>query len=107
MAARVDYRRSYDATVNHPAETAFVREQAVAYAGAEKVIDLERPFMGSEDFSYMLQTRPGCYFFIGTQSSPDVKPLHHPAFDFNDAILPIGAGFCVLANFSAGSKNQH
>jgi hippurate hydrolase len=93
MRASVAYRRSYDATVNHPAETAFVRDQAIRFAGAEKVIDLERPFMGSEDFSYMLQACPGCYFFIGTQSSPNDKPLHHPAFDFNDAILPLGAGF--------------
>lgn len=93
MSATVDYRRSYDATVNHPAETAFVREQAVAFAGAEKVIDLERPEMGSEDFSYMLQACPGSYFFIGTQSSSDSKPLHHPAFDFNDEILSVGAGF--------------
>lgn len=93
IKASVDYRRSYDATVNHETETVFVRDQALAFAGAEKVIDLERPFMGSEDFSYMLQTCPGCYFFLGTQSSPDNKPLHHPAFDFNDEILPFGAGF--------------
>jgi hippurate hydrolase len=93
MTATVDYQRSYDATVNHPAETAFVREQAAAVAGADKVIDLENPFMLSEDFTYMLQARPGCYFLIGTQSGPEDKPIHHPAFDFNDAVLPIGAGF--------------
>jgi hippurate hydrolase len=93
MQAIVNYRRSYDATVNHPAETAFVRAQAQVFAGAEMVIDLAQPFMGSEDFSYMLQACPGCYFFIGTQSSPEEKPLHHPAFDFSDAILPVGAKF--------------
>lgn len=95
IRATVDYRRSYDATVNHPVETEFVRDQAVAFLGKEKVIDLEHPFMGSEDFSYMLQARPGCYFLIGAQCSPDTKPLHHPAFDFNDEILPLGAGFWV------------
>ena len=93
MTATVDYQRSYDATVNHPAETAFVRKQAAAFAGAEKVIDLEHPFMLSEDFTYMLQACPGCYFLMGTLSGPEDKPIHHPAFDFNDAALPIGAGF--------------
>ncbi len=93
MTASVDYQRSYDATVNHTAETDFLRAQAVQFAGAEHVIDLDRPLMGSEDFSYMLQACPGSYFLIGSQSSPDAKPLHHPGYDFNDDILPIGAGF--------------
>ena len=93
MKATVDYRRSYDATVNHAAETEFVRTQAQRFAGAENVVDLERPNMGSEDFTYMLQACPGCYFFLGTRSGPEDKPLHHPAYDFNDAVLPVGAGF--------------
>lgn len=93
MTARVDYLRSYDATVNHAAETAFVRDQAVAFAGADNVVDLERPYMGSEDFAYMLKACPGSYFFLGMAASPDVKPLHHPAYDFNDDLLPIGAAF--------------
>jgi len=93
MNASVDYRRSYDATVNHEAETDFVRTQAERFVGAENVIDLAQPNMGSEDFTYMLQACPGCYFFIGTRSSPEDRPLHHPAFDFNDAALPVGAGF--------------
>jgi len=93
MTTTVDYERSYDATVNHTAETDFLRAQAVAFAGAENVVDLDRPLMGSEDFTYMLQACPGSYFFIGTSSSPDAKPLHHPGYDFNDDILSIGAGF--------------
>lgn len=93
MTASVDYERSYDATVNHTAETNFLRTQAVQFAGVENVTDLDRPLMGSEDFSYMLQACPGCYFFIGTASTPDASPLHHPGYDFNDEILPIGAGF--------------
>ena len=93
MSASLDYRRSYDATVNHAAETEFVRTQAQRFAGPENVIDLERPNMGSEDFTYMLQACPGCYFFLGTRSGPEDKPLHHPAYDFNDAVLPVGAGF--------------
>ena len=93
MSASVDYERSYDATVNHTAETEFLRAQAIQFAGAENVADLDHPFMGSEDFSYMLQACPGCYFFLGTASTPDARPLHHPGYDFNDDILPIGAGF--------------
>jgi hippurate hydrolase len=93
MTASVDYERSYDATVNHTAETNFLRTQAVQFAGVENVIDLDQPLMGSEDFTYMLQACPGCYFFIGTASTPDASPLHHPGYDFNDEILPIGAGF--------------
>ena len=51
--------------------------------------------MGSEDFAYMLRAVPGSYFFLGAKSSDDDKPLHHPGYDFNDAILPIGAAFWV------------
>lgn len=49
--------------------------------------------MGSEDFSYMLKACPGSYFFLGTASGRNDKPLRHPAYDFNDTILPIGAAF--------------
>jgi hippurate hydrolase len=93
MAATVNYQRSYDATINHAKETAYLRSLAVKFAGAENVVDLERPFMGSEDFAYFLKEKPGTYFFLGGQKSPDDKPLHHPAFDFNDDLLPIGAAF--------------
>ena len=93
MRATVDYQRSYDATINHKAETDFVRDLAVRFAGADKVVDLARPFMGSEDFAYMLQEKPGTYFFLGSKVSHDDKPLHHPAYNFNDDLLPIGAAF--------------
>ena len=58
MTASIDYERSYDATINHTAETDFVRAQAVQFAGAENVVDLDYPHMGSEDFTYMLQACP-------------------------------------------------
>ncbi len=93
MTASVNYQRSYDATVNHTRETRFLREQAVKFAGAANLVNLEQPDMGSEDFTYMLQACPGSIFFIGTASSPDTKPLHHPEYDFNDDILSMGAGF--------------
>ena len=93
MTATVNYLRSYNATINHKAETDFVRDLAVRFAGAENVVDLERPFMGSEDFAYMLDGRPGTYFFLGSSVTGEEKPLHHPGYNFNDDLLPIGAAF--------------
>ena len=93
MTASVTYERSYDATINHTAETDFLRSQAIKFAGAENVADLYHPLMGSEDFTYMLQACPGSYFFLGSSSSKDAVTLHHPGYDFNDDILPIGAQF--------------
>ena len=93
MTATVDYRRSYDPTVNHKAETDFARALATRFAGPEHVTDLERPFMGSEDFAYMLKERPGTYFFLGGARGEANHPLHHPAYDFNDDLIPIGAAF--------------
>ena len=93
MTASVAYERSYDATINHKAETDFVRDLATRFAGADKVVDLARPFMGSEDFAYMIKERPGTYFFLGAKSSENDRSLHHPGYNFNDDLLPIGAAF--------------
>ncbi|MBD9373932.1 amidohydrolase [Rhizobium sp. ARZ01] len=93
MSATVNYMRSYDATINHKVETDLLRDLAVRFAGADKVVDLPRPFMGSEDFAYMLKERPGSYFFLGAKVSDKDRPLHHPGFNFNDDLLPIGAAF--------------
>lgn len=95
MAVTIDYERGYDPTVNHKAETDFVRDLAVSFAGNDKVYDLPRPMMGSEDFAYMLAKRPGSYFFLGTQRTPNDPPLHHPRYDFNDDILPVGTTLWV------------
>lgn len=93
LTATVNYQRSYDPTVNHKAETDFARDLAVKFAGRDKVVDLERPFMGSEDFAYMLVERPGTYFFLGGASEGRDYPLHHPSYNFNDDLIPIGAAF--------------
>ncbi|MEJ6847204.1 M20 aminoacylase family protein [Sinorhizobium fredii] len=93
MRATVNYQRSYDATINHKAETDFVRDLAIRCAGVGKVVDLARPYMGSEDFAYMLKERPGTYFFLGSRVTGEEKPLHHPGYNFNDDLLPIGAAF--------------
>ena len=98
--------RNYPPTVNHPMETAFAREVLADIVGAERVLDQE-PTMGAEDFSYMLQERPGCYLFIGNGDGAhrdgyeggghDVGPcmLHNPHYDFNDDLIPLGATFWV------------
>jgi len=93
MSARIEYTRSYDATVNDKAQTDYLRERARQFAGETNVVELDRPKMGSEDFAYMLRARPGSYFFLGAATGNDDKPVHHPGYDFNDAILPLGAAF--------------
>lgn len=95
MSASVHYERSYDATINHKLETDFARSVARSFAGEDNVVEMARPSMGSEDFAYMLKERPGTYFFLGGQRTPDDPQLHHPRFDFNDDLLPIGASFWV------------
>ncbi len=85
--ATLDYRRGYPATVNHPRETVFATAIARSIAGAAGVNDNAEPTMGGEDFSYMLEARPGAFIFIG---NGDSAGLHHPAYDFNDEVLPVG-----------------
>ncbi len=95
MSVTLDYKRGYEATINHKAETDFVRDLARRVVGEDKVIDLPRPSMGAEDFAYMLAERPGTYFLLGTKRTDNDPPLHHPRFDFNDDALPIGTSFWV------------
>lgn len=93
LTATVDYLRGYDPTINPKAETDFVRETARRFAGADRVREMARPRMESEDFAFMLAARPGCYFFLGGGRGQGDAALHHPAYDFNDDLLPVGAAF--------------
>ncbi|KQQ34251.1 amidohydrolase [Rhizobium sp. Leaf306] len=95
MTATIEYTRGYDATVNHKAETDFVRDLAKKVVGPENLAEIERPMMGAEDFGYFLAEKPGTYFFLGTARTKNDPPLHHPKFDFNDDALPIGTNFWV------------
>lgn len=90
VQAVVDFEWGYPATVNHPAETEFAAAVARDVAGEDAVNARSVREMGSEDFSYMLEARPGAYLFLGTGPGAG---LHHPAFDFNDDAAPIGASF--------------
>ena len=92
------FHRNYPPTVNHAAETAFVRETLSEVVGAENVLPFE-PTMGAEDFSFFLQAKPGCYFAIGNgdgshrEGGHGLGPcmLHNPSYDFNDELIPVGA----------------
>ncbi len=90
VEARLDYMVGYPATINDADKTRFAVSVAEEVSGAERVIGEGGREMGAEDFSYMLQKRPGSYLFLGQGESAG---LHHPKYDFNDAVAPVGASF--------------
>lgn len=90
VTAEIDYDLGYPPTVNDAAKTAFAATVAREIAGAAAVNDTANREMGAEDFSYMLDARPGAYLFLG--QGPGAG-LHHAAYDFNDEAAPIGASF--------------
>lgn len=85
--AAIEYNRGYPVTVNDAEKTEFVASVAKAVAGDNAVATNFPPEMGAEDFSYMLEKRPGAYIFLG---NGDTAGVHHPAYDFNDAATPYG-----------------
>jgi len=91
-SAEVTYRRGYPPTINHGNETDFAASVARKVAGESKVDANTSPTMGSEDFSFMLEARPGAFIFIG---NGDSATLHHPSYDFNDEVLPYGMSYWV------------
>ena len=86
----LDFDKGYPPTVNHDEETDFSISVAEEVAGKANVNGAIEKEMGAEDFSYMLQARPGSYIFLGTGPGAG---LHHPAYDFNDRVAPIGASY--------------
>ena len=90
VTARIDYDWGYPATINRAENAAFACEVASEVVGPDLVNGNSVREMGSEDFSYMLEARPGAYLFLGTGPGAG---LHHAAFDFNDEAAPIGASF--------------
>lgn len=86
--AEVDYQRGYPVTVNAPENTIYAADAAEAVAG--RVERDVKPIMPAEDFSYMLEARPGAYIFLG---NGDSASCHHPAYDFNDEAIPAGCSF--------------
>ena len=97
-SAELDFRSLFPPLVNDAAETAFIADAAAELVGADNVDRDSALVMASEDFSYMLNRRPGAYIRIGNGDEPGACQVHNPGYDFNDAILPHGASlFARLA----------
>jgi hippurate hydrolase len=89
-AGSLAYKRNYPVTVNSEAQTGFAARVAAEVVGAGRV-DAEAPaVMGAEDFSFMLNARPGAFVFVG---NGDTAKLHHPKYDFNDELIPVGCSY--------------
>ncbi len=86
--AAIDYIQGYPVMANHPAETDHARAVASAISG-QPVLEVP-PTMGGEDFAYMLEARPGAYILVG---NGDTASVHHPAYDFDDDIIPAGSSW--------------
>ncbi len=91
-SASMTYRRGYPVTVNAPQQALFAGDVAALVAGDERVNGNVNPTMGGEDFSYMLQARPGAYILVG---QGDTAGLHDDKYDFNDEIIPIGVSYWI------------
>lgn len=92
--ATLDYRRMYPATINSFGEALFAAKIATSLVGEDRVVRNLPPSMGSEDFAFMLQTRPGAYLRLG-QGGEGGCFLHNSRYDFNDDVLPLGAALFV------------
>ncbi|EYR81119.1 M20 aminoacylase family protein [Shinella sp. DD12] len=90
--ARLHYLRDYPVTVNADANVDIAFAAAAAVAGAQNVDRDVAPMMGSEDFAFMLQKRPGAYIFLGQGKTAG---LHHPKYDFNDDVIPAGVSYWI------------
>ena len=97
-----EFVRNYPPTVNSPAEAEFARKVMAGIVGEERVV-VQEPTMGAEDFAYMLQAKPGAYCFIANGDGAHREMghgggpcmLHNPSYDFNDALIPLGATYWV------------
>ena len=96
-SAEVEYRRGYPATVNTEKEAVFAARVGEKVFGKGNVVTDGEPTMGGEDFSYMLQAKPGAYVFLGQGGQQGGQQggcfLHNPGYDFNDEVIPLGAGY--------------
>jgi hippurate hydrolase len=92
-SAEISYVRGYPATINSAREAQFAARVGERVFGKGNVITEHEPTMGGEDFSYMLQARPGAYVFLGQGGAQGGCFLHNPHYDFNDEVIPLGAGY--------------
>jgi hippurate hydrolase len=92
-SAEVLYNRHVPATINDPAATDLAVHAARTIAGEAKVREMRSPTMGGEDFAYMLNAKQGSYLMLGSARGAADPQLHHPRYDFNDEVLPVGASW--------------
>jgi hippurate hydrolase len=91
--ATLHYERVYPATINHDREAMFAADVAESLVGAGNVVRDLPPSMGAEDFSFMLEARPGAFARLGQGGAEGGCFLHNSTYDFNDAVIPLGAGY--------------
>jgi len=104
-SAQLEFVRNYPPTINHAAEARLAMAVAEEVLGPGQVVRDMEPSMAAEDFAYLLQERPGAYLFLGNgdaagshrSAGHGLGPctLHNASYDFNDALIPIGASFWV------------
>ena len=82
-------------TINTASEAERCFDAACGVLGKDKVTNKARPSMAAEDFSCLLEHRPGCYVWLGSGLETDGRALHSPRYDFNDEILPIGVAYWI------------
>jgi amidohydrolase len=92
-SAAIEYKRGYPSTINSEREAGFAARVGERVFGKDNVFTDAEPTMGGEDFSFMLQERPGAYVFLGQGGGPNNCFLHNPGYDFNDEVIPLGAGY--------------
>ena len=92
-SADIEYKRGYPATINTEREAAFAAKVGERVFGKQNVFTDAEPTMGGEDFSYMLQAKPGAFARLGQGGAEGGCFLHNSRYDFNDAVIPLGAGY--------------
>jgi hippurate hydrolase len=92
-SATLSYERVYPATINHEGPARFAMEVAESLVGVENVVRNLDPSMGSEDFAFMLQAKPGAFARLGQGGAERQTFLHSSRYDFNDDVIPLGAAF--------------
>jgi amidohydrolase len=100
-SASIEYRRGYPPTINTAREAEFAASVGERIFGKDNVVRDADPTMGGEDFSYMLLARPGAYVWLGQGGGPSGCFLHNPGYDFNDDVIPLGAGYLAALVESA------
>ncbi|WP_338662168.1 M20 aminoacylase family protein [Pararoseomonas sp. SCSIO 73927] len=91
--AEVIFERMYPATINERESTGLAANAAKAVSGEARVKELPKPTMGGEDFAFMLNAKDGAYLMLGGGRSGADPQVHHPRYDFNDEVLPVGASW--------------